>query len=67
MIKVEITGFTNIDQAKTFADWYCGSGEQEIGLWLKGSPECKCTGLLTRCIDVVDEIGLVNMKVEPVE
>jgi len=32
---VKFTGFETEHQAKTFADWYSGQGEQQSGIWLE--------------------------------
>lgn len=33
--QVTFKGFKTSEQAKTFAEWYSGSGELEVGLWLE--------------------------------
>jgi hypothetical protein len=33
--QVTFKGFKTAEQAKIFAEWYSGSGEQEVGLWLE--------------------------------
>ena len=35
MFTVTFTGFRTIEQAKAFASWYSGSGEQEAPLWME--------------------------------
>lgn len=65
MITLKIKGFTNMAQAKTFANWYSGSGEQEIPLWLSNRKECSCEYLNTKGIIVSEELETVEMLVEP--
>lgn len=35
MYSVTFNGFKTPEQAKTFADWYSGHGEQDAGYWLE--------------------------------
>ena len=65
MITLKITGFTNLDQAKTFAEWYSGSGEQEIPLWLSNRKKCSCEYLNVVDITVEEELETVEMIVKP--
>lgn len=32
--QVTFKGFKTAKQAEIFAKWYCGAGEQEVGVWL---------------------------------
>jgi len=44
--KVVFDGFETEEQAKAFADWYEGSGEQDAGTWLDSGDSGLC------CADV---------------
>lgn len=35
MYTVTFKGFERLEQAKAFADWYAGSGEQDSAAWLE--------------------------------
>lgn len=43
--KVVFDGFETEEQAKAFADWYEGSGEQESEMWLQASSDIYCANV----------------------
>jgi len=47
MFSVTFTGFRTIEQAKAFASWYSGCGEQDAPLWMEehaGVTSCNADG-----------------------
>lgn len=54
--KVVFDGFETLEQAKAFADWYSGSGEQESGYWLEVNTE-DINGAYVDCHKVAENKG----------
>lgn len=51
--KVVFEGFQNEQQAREFAQWYSGSGEQDSGIWLEEHSDV--TGAYVEKINKVNE------------
>lgn len=54
--KVVFDGFETLEQAKAFADWYCGSGEQDSGDSLDVNTE-DINGAYVDCSKVAENKG----------
>jgi uncharacterized protein YodC (DUF2158 family) len=54
MVKVVVNGFSTVEEAQVFCDWYEGQGEQDASYWFEENcPEldpcslmCKVEGVL---------------------
>ena len=59
-IKVIFDGFETIEQARTFAEWYSGSGEQDSCIWLEENCDLKAANVNT--ITIEEESVIIDLK-----
>lgn len=66
-ITVTIKGFRNIDEAKEFANWYSGQGEQDITFWLearKAAGRLDCEWMGVKNIESSDNTVIINLDIQ---